>query len=356
MVIVLKEQRLMIGYKGFKQGMTSWGGKKYAENTVFTEKVAEVCKEGIHFCKRPLHVWEYYPPCERNGVLNEFAEVETCGEEVVNDDGQKYCTTKLKIKEKICMTSYLRLCLKNLEAGECVVRPEGHNKVAVNSHKDGIVMGGGDLMGITLVNTASFSAALGRGSRCLVANKADCSIAKSESFGTQSVVVNQGDGSAAVAHEAYSVVANTGTRSFVKDIGRNSVIANVGADSVVNIGGDNSLAANVASRAVVESDSKNALLVTNGADSAIVSRGNNSTAVCRGSGSSASVYGHNNIAIATGPYNNKVRGALGCWLVCAEYSDNSRDIIGIKSVCVDGEKIKPDVFYELKNGEFTEVS
>ena len=230
---------MVIGYKGFKTGMTSWGGKKYAENTVFTEKVAEVCKEGIHFCKRPLRVWEYYPPCERNGVLNEFAEVETCGEEVVSDDGQKFCTTKLKINEKISMADYVRLCLKDLEAGEHVVTNEDRSKVTVNSHTDGVAMGKGYMQESALINTASFSAALGRGSHCLVANIADHSIAKSDSFGNQSVVVNQGDGSAAVAYGAYSAVANTGSHSFIKDIGRNSVVANVGADSAVRVSGEN---------------------------------------------------------------------------------------------------------------------
>ena len=40
-------------------------------------------------------------------------------------------------------------------------------------------------------------------------------------------------------------------------------------------------------------------------------------------------------------------------LVCEE--DESYEIIDWKAVVVDGEKIKPDTWYELKDGEVVEV-
>ena len=43
----------MKGYKAFNKGLVC-RGKRYAENTVFEEEDAEICRSGMHFCKNPL--------------------------------------------------------------------------------------------------------------------------------------------------------------------------------------------------------------------------------------------------------------------------------------------------------------
>lgn len=94
----------MKGYKAFRKGMIcapdEQHKKQYAENTVFEEDSAEVCKKGMHFCKDPLAVLEYYPLVDENGEMSEFAEVEAL-DECKTDDGQKYCTKKLKVGAKL---------------------------------------------------------------------------------------------------------------------------------------------------------------------------------------------------------------------------------------------------------------
>jgi len=50
-----------------------------------------------------------------------------------------------------------------------------------------------------------------------------------------------------------------------------------------------------------------------------------------------------------------VKGGLGAILVIAEENENNYDVKEWKAAVVDGEKIKPDVWYALKNGEFVEV-
>ena len=68
--------------------------------------------------------------------------------------------------------------------------------------------------------------------------------------------------------------------------------------------------------------------------------------------SAAEVSGKQSVAVAIGK-ESKVRGALGCWIVCAEWGGNG--IKDVQCVRVDGEKIKPDVWYRLKNGAFVEA-
>ena len=64
----------MKGYKAFEKGMIC-NGKQYAENTVFEEESAEICQSGMHFCKNPLDVLDYYPLIDEKGNITEFVEV-----------------------------------------------------------------------------------------------------------------------------------------------------------------------------------------------------------------------------------------------------------------------------------------
>ena len=90
----------MKGYKAFKKGLICdpTGNKpfQFAENTVFEERKAEVCKSGFHFCAEPMDVLNYYPP------ESEFAEVEAL-DDVKTDDSVKYVTKKIRIGAKISL-------------------------------------------------------------------------------------------------------------------------------------------------------------------------------------------------------------------------------------------------------------
>ena len=81
--------------------------------------------------------------------------------------------------------------------------------------------------------------------------------------------------------------------------------------------------------------------------------GDQSAATNTGDQSAATVGGAESIAVVTG-YGSKAKGAVGCWLVLTE-RDEKMHILGVQAVCVDGETIKADTFYMLKNGAITEV-
>ena len=110
------------------------------------------------------------------------------------------------------------------------------------------------------------------------------------------------------------------------------------AESKENATGDRSAATNTGDR------------------SAATNTGDQSAATNTGYRSAATVEGKESVAIATG-YESKARGAVGCWIVLAEWKeiDDEYHIVDIQSIKVDGEKIKPNTFYRLVNGEFVEV-
>ena len=100
----------MKGYKGFEKGMIC-RGKQYAENTTFEEKEADLCKKGMHFCEDPIDVLNYYSVVDKNGNLNEFAEVEVPDEDTIKGD-DKCCTKKLKIGAKITFAQLIQASVK----------------------------------------------------------------------------------------------------------------------------------------------------------------------------------------------------------------------------------------------------
>ena len=107
-----------------------------------------------------------------------------------------------------------------------------------------------------------------------------------------------------------------------------------------------------------ESNTGDGSAATNTGDgSAATNTGDRSAATNTGDRSAAIVEGKESIAIATG-IEGKAKGALGCFIVLAEWCKDGNcewHIKDVKSAVVDGETIKANTFYMLKDGEFTEV-
>ena len=93
-----------------------------------------------------------------------------------------------------------------------------------------------------------------------------------------------------------------------------------------------------------------------GNKSAATNTGNKSAATNTGDYSAAIVEGKESIALATG-IKSKAKGKIGCFIVLTEWKEinNEYHIVDIKSAKVDGENIKEDTFYTLKDGKFVEV-
>ena len=284
----------MKGYKGFEKGLIC-KNKQYKENTVFEEENAEICKSGMHFCKTPFEVWRYYPPCNSKGEFNEFAEVEAL-EEAESDGEEKFCTTKLKIGAKISFDEFI-------ERGVDHIINDTKNRKESNIYYYSSATNTGDYSSAT--NTGNCSAATNTGHYSAAINTGDCSAATNA--GSYSVATNTGD---------YSAATNTGHCSSATNTGDYSAATNTGHCSAATNTGDYSSATNT------------------------------------GDYSAATVEGKNSVAVVTG-LNGRAKGTKGCWIVCTE-RDDDYNILCIKAAEVDGEKIKENTFYMLKNGEFVE--
>ena len=138
-----------------------------------------------------------------------------------------------------------------------------------------------------------------------------------------------------------STATNTGDRSAATNTGDWSAATNTGNQSAATNTGNQSAATNTGDRSAATNTGKR---------SAATNTGDWSAASNTGDWSAATNTGKDGVAVSWGR-RGKARGEKGCYLVLAEY-DDSNNLVCAKMEKVDGERIKENTFYTLKNGEF----
>ena len=282
----------MKGYKAFEKGLICHG-KQYAENTVFEEDDAVICEKGMHFCKEPLAVLDYYPLVDDNGNLTEFAEVEAL-DEPKTDDNQKFVSKKLKIGTKLDFAGLIKASI-NFDFEKV-----GSPKVR---------------------NTARRNAQIGSSGDCAqIGSSGDCA-----------QIGSSGD-SAKIGSSGYS--AQIGSSGDCAQIGSSGDCAQIGSS------GDSAKIGSSGYSAQIGSSGDSAKIGSSGDFAKIVSNGKYAVICCAGDDCIA-------------------KGKVGSWITLSEWAYSEKECVRIpicvKTEQIDGEKIKADTFYRLKNGEFVEV-
>ena len=180
-----------------------------------------------------------------------------------------------------------------------------------------------------------------------IKNQVDWDNSKESNTGYRSAATNTGDQSAATNTGNYSAATNTGDQSAATNTGDRSAATNTGYRSAATNTGNYSAATNTGDRSAA---------TNTGYQSAATNTGDRSAATNTGNYSAAEVSGKESIAMAMG-YKSKAKGALGCFLVLAEWSETNGEyhIVDVKAAKVDGVNIKEDTYYTLVDGLFVEA-
>jgi hypothetical protein len=148
-----------------------------------------------------------------------------------------------------------------------------------------------------------------------------------------------------------------GAKINILNIGKLSVdyiLENVKKNKVKDNTGDRSASTNTGNRSASTNTGNRSVSTNTGDCSASTNTGNRSASTNTGDYSVSTNTGKNGIAVAWGN-SGKASGEIGCYIVVAEY-DKNNNFKSAKMARVDGKKIKANVFYSLKNGNFVEVS
>lgn len=280
----------MKGYKAFEKGMIC-RGKQYAENTIFEEESAEICKKGMHFCKNPLDVLDYYPFVNGEGDVSEFAEVEAL-DDAETDDGKKYVTKKLKVGAKLTFADLIEASL-NIESEECVeVTTADEDDARINSSNDD---------------------------------------AKINSSGDWAEINSSGN---------YTIINSSGDHTIINSSGYDTIINSPGLGARINSSGDHAEIASSGDLAEIALSGNSTRINSSGDNARINSSGKDCIICCAGREGCVKAKIGSQITLTEWKIDDEKKQ----WVpVC------------VKTKQVDGERIKEDVFYILLNGEFVEV-
>ena len=325
----------MKGYKGFRKGLIC-KDKQYAENTIFEESEANICVNGMHFCKNPMDVLDYYPLIDNNGEMCEFSEVEAMDETLTND-GKKYCTKKLKIGARLSLVEFIKASfdvtyrqikeeVDNVSEKENVVDNAklAGGYWATLAGGDGATLAGGDWAKLA----GGYGAKLAGGDNAKLAGGNWAKLA-----GGDWATLAGGDG-ATLAGGDWAKLA--------------------GGDGATLAGGDNAKLAggNWAKLA----GGYGATLA--GGDNAKLAGGN--WAKLAG-GDNAKLAGGYGAKLAGGKHSimvsengGRAKGGMGSVIVMVERNDEG-EIVNYKAIQIDGDKYKEDTWYRLEDGEIKEV-
>ena len=161
-----------------------------------------------------------------------------------------------------------------------------------------------------------------------------------------------------ILERAKSQERNTGNRSAATNTGDRSAATNTGDYSAATSTGNRSAATNTGYCSAATNTGYCSAATNTGNCSAATNTGDYSAATNTGDYSAATVGKGDSVAIATG-YRSKARAGLGSAIVLCErgeWDGRTYPLINIKAAIIDGEKLKADTFYTLKNGEFVEVT
>ena len=137
----------------------------------------------------------------------------------------------------------------------------------------------------------------------------------------------------------WAKLANSGDSAKLANSGYSAQLANSGDSAKLANSGDSAQLANSGNWAQLANSGNRAQLANSGDCVTIRSTGKNSVLVCSG-------------------YHNKVSAMKGSWITLSEWKQDEEGHwipVCVKTEQVDGVRIKENVLYSIKNGEFVEV-
>ena len=283
-------------YKGFNKDMQCRGFQYEVGKEYDMDGEIKCCNRGFHACKSPLEVWDYYD------MLNSrYAEVEQSGKIDEGEKSTKVCSSHIKIKAELKLADIINIgveWLKDITSPfkvktDGVLNDNGDKKKQIGSSGDSAQIGSsGDY---AKIGSSGYSAQIG-------------------SSGGYAQIGSSGDS---------AQIGSSGDSAKIGSSGDSAQIGSSGYSAQIGSSGDS---------AQIGSSGDSAQIDSTGEDSVIMCAGNKS----------------------------KAKAKVGSWITLAEWEWNdkkNRNVpVCVKIEYVDGENIKADTWYQLKNGKFVEVS
>ena len=158
-----------------------------------------------------------------------------------------------------------------------------------------------------------------------------------------------------VSNEPFSQISSSGESPTIFSNGECTKIATSGSGGKIYATGIEAKLSTSGSGVKIHSEGSCSRLSTSGDYNTIYSYGENANIASSGYSTSVDSSGKEAIVSCTGA-NSMAKAKKGSWVTLAEWQTivGHKKLICVKTEYVDGERIKEDTWYKLKNGEFVE--
>jgi len=324
---ILNNNKIIEGYKGFDKNLQCRNFQYKIGKTYKYENEISLCKAGFHFCENPIDVLNYYPPIKDN----RYCKVTGQGKYEKSKDNSKVVVEKIKIEKELTLQKLIKKGIEYISKETEIIKKENSATSDNFSHS---------------VTSGNYSHSVTSGNYSHSVTSGNYSHSATSGYNSHSAT--SGNNSHSVTSGNFSHSATSGNNS-------NSITSAYNSNSATSGNNSHSITSGNDSHSITYGNNSHSITTGNSSNS--ITSGEYSHSFTAGNSTSSEVNGKESIAIGIGK-NNKAKGELGCWLVLSEWKKdnyNNWSIASVKSVKVDGKKIKPNIWYQLKNGKFVEI-
>ena len=298
-------EKVITSYKAFDKNMQCRGFQYEVGKEYEMDGEIKCCNRGFHACKSPLEVWDYYD------MLNSrFAEVEQSGKIDEEEKSTKVCSSHIKIKAELKLADIINIGVEWLKDITSPSKVKADGALNDNGDRRKQIGSSGDY---AQIGSSGDSAKIG-------------------SSGYSAQIGSSGD---------YAQIGSSGDSAQIGSSGYSAQIGSSGYSAQIGSSGDYAKIGSSGYSAQIGSSGYSAQIGSSGNYAQIDSTGDDSVIMCAGN-------------------NSRVKATVGSWITLAEWvwnDEKKRNVpICVKTEYVDGENIKSDTWYQLKNGKFVEVN
>ena len=316
-------ENLITSYKAFDKNMKCRGFQYEVGKEYKMDGEIKCCIRGFHACKSPIEVWEYYD------MLNSrFAEVEQSGKIDKEEKSTKVCSSSIKIKAELKLADIINVgveWLKDITSPSKIKTGGALNDNGYRNKK---------------IGSSGYSAQIGSSGDYAKIGSSGYS-AKIGSSGYSAQIGSSGDYAQIGSSGDHAKIGSSGDSAQIVSSGDHSKIGSSGYSAQIGSSGDSAQIGSSGYSAQIGSFGDSAQIGSSGDYAQIDSTGEDSVIMCAGNSS-------------------KAKAKVGSWITLAEWerSDEKKRYVPVcvKTEYVDGENIKSDTWYQLKNGKFVEVN
>ena len=289
----MEEEKTIKAYKAFEKDMTCRDFQYEVGKEYEMDGKIKCCTRGFHACESPFELFFYY-----DIFRSRFAEVELSGT-IDRRDGTLLCASHIEVKKELTLRDILHAgfeWIKHNESPIVIARGVAYSDKGYDDKK------------IVAFHQGAKLASYGRHAQLVSLNEF-------------SNIGSLGD---------YSVIALSGDNGYIASSGRGARIVSLGKKALIASSGD---CANIVSFGDV------ARISTSGENAKVCCEGERSVVVCSG-------------------FNSNVKASVGTWITLTEWQWCEEMQHNVPFTCtryVDGELIKADTWYTLKDNDFVET-